>query len=57
MTIHQELADGSKPTVALAAGDYAINPPGAWHIADVADSAAAVFVMAGWGDGASAAVR
>jgi hypothetical protein len=57
MTIHQELADGSKPTVALAAGDYAINPPGAWHIADVADSAAAVFVTADWGDRASAAVR
>ncbi len=49
MTIHQELADGSKATVALAAGDYAINPPGAWHTADVAESATAVFVTAGWG--------
>jgi quercetin dioxygenase-like cupin family protein len=49
MTIHQELADGSKPTVALAAGDYAINPPGAWHTADVAESATAVCVTAGWG--------
>ena len=49
MTIHQELADGTKTTVALAAGDYAINPPGAWHTADVAESATAVFVTAGWG--------
>lgn len=49
MTIHQELPDGSNATVALAAGDYAINPPGAWHTADVADSATAVFVTAGWG--------
>jgi mannose-6-phosphate isomerase-like protein (cupin superfamily) len=48
MTIHQEMADGSKATVALAAGDYAINPPGAWHTADVAVSATAVFVTAGW---------
>jgi mannose-6-phosphate isomerase-like protein (cupin superfamily) len=49
MTIHQELADGSKATVALAAGDYAINPPGAWHTADVPQSATALFVTAGWG--------
>ncbi len=49
MTIHQELADGTKATVTLAAGDYAINPPGAWHTADVAESATAVFVTAGWG--------
>ena len=49
MTIHQEMADGSKATVTLGAGDYAINPPGAWHTADVAESATAVFVTAGWG--------
>jgi hypothetical protein len=49
MTINQELADGSKPTVALAAGDYAINPPGAWRTADVAESAPAVCVTASWG--------
>lgn len=49
MTIHQEMVDGSKATVALGPGDYAINPPGAWHTADVAESATAVFVTAGWG--------
>ena len=49
MTLHQELADGSTATVALAAGDYSINPPGAWHTADVAESATAVFVTAGCG--------
>lgn len=49
MTIHQELADGSKVTVELATGDYAINPPGAWHTADVPENATAVFVTAGWG--------
>jgi mannose-6-phosphate isomerase-like protein (cupin superfamily) len=49
MTIHQEMADGSKASVTLGPGDYAINPPGAWHTADVAESATAVFVTAGWG--------
>jgi mannose-6-phosphate isomerase-like protein (cupin superfamily) len=49
MTIHQEMADGTKATVELGPGDYAINPPGAWHTADVAESATAVFVTAGWG--------
>ncbi len=49
MTIHQEMADGSKTSVNLSAGDYAINPPGAWHTADVAGSATAVFVTAGFG--------
>jgi mannose-6-phosphate isomerase-like protein (cupin superfamily) len=49
MTLYQELADGSTATVTLTAGDYAINPPGAWHTADVAESATAVFVTAGWG--------
>ncbi len=49
MTIHQEHADGSTDTVTLNAGDYAINPPGTWHTADVPESATAVFVTAGWG--------
>lgn len=49
MTIHQEMADGTKATVTLGVGDYAINPPGAWHTADVPESATAVFVTAGWG--------
>lgn len=49
ITLHQEMADGSKATVALAAGDYAINPPGCWHTADVEDEAAALFITAGLG--------
>ncbi len=49
MIIHQEMADGTKATVTLVVGDYAINPPGAWHTADVAESATALFVTAGWG--------
>ena len=49
MTLHQEMADGTKATVTVGPGDYAINPPGAWHTADVSESATAVFVTAGWG--------
>ena len=49
MTLHQECADGSTATVTLAAGQYVINPPGCWHTADIAGSAAALFITAGWG--------
>ena len=49
MTLHQEMADGARATVVLAPGDYAINPPGAWHTADVDGEATALFITAGWG--------
>jgi quercetin dioxygenase-like cupin family protein len=49
MVLHQELADGSRETVALAEGEYAINPPGAWHTADVEGAATALFITAGQG--------
>lgn len=49
MTLHQERPDGSMKTVALGPGDYAINPPGAWHTADVPESATALFITAGMG--------
>jgi quercetin dioxygenase-like cupin family protein len=49
MTLHQELADGTKQTVTLGEGDYAINPPGAWHTIDVGGDATAVFITAGLG--------
>ena len=49
MTIHQEHADGTSETVTLAAGDYAINPPGTWHTADVNGPATALFITAGEG--------
>jgi quercetin dioxygenase-like cupin family protein len=49
MTIHQEMADGTKAAVTLGPGDYAINPPGAWHTADVEGTATALFITAGFG--------
>jgi quercetin dioxygenase-like cupin family protein len=49
MTLHQELADGNSNTVTLAPGEYAINPPGAWHTADIDGEASAVFITAGIG--------
>lgn len=50
MTLHQEFADGSAGRVTLGPGEYAINPPGCWHTADVeGDSATALFITAGEG--------
>ncbi|PXW77899.1 hypothetical protein C7451_1034 [Blastomonas natatoria] len=49
MTLHQEAADGSVRTLELGPGDYAINPPGVWHTADVAGEATALFITAGMG--------
>ncbi len=49
ITLHQEFADGSTATVTLGKGEYAINPPGAWHTADVEGSATALFITAGLG--------
>jgi quercetin dioxygenase-like cupin family protein len=44
----QERPDGSQ-CIRLGAGDYAINPPGVWHTADVAASATALFITPGLG--------
>jgi len=49
LTLHQERADGTKLTVALTPGQYAINEAGTWHTADVEGAAAAVIITAGWG--------
>ena len=49
ITLHQELPDGTARTVTIAAGQYAINPAGAWHTADVPGPASALFVTAGEG--------
>ena len=49
MTLHQELADGTANTVTLQPGQYAINPPGAWHTADIHGEASAIFITAGVG--------
>lgn len=49
MTIRQEMADGTRATVTLGPGEFAINPPGCWHIADLDAPATAVFITAGLG--------
>jgi mannose-6-phosphate isomerase-like protein (cupin superfamily) len=50
LTLHQEMADGTKASVTLGPGEYAINPPGCWHTADVGgDGATALFITAGMG--------
>ena len=49
ITLHQERADGSRNTVTLKTGEYAINEPGTWHTADVDKEATAVFITAGLG--------
>ncbi len=49
MVLTQEFPDGGIERVALAAGDYAINPPGVWHTADVEAQATAIFITAGEG--------
>ncbi len=49
ITLHQEHADGTTSRVDLAPGEYAVNPPGTWHTADVESSATALFITAGAG--------
>jgi quercetin dioxygenase-like cupin family protein len=49
IVLHQEHADGRVEEVALRPGQYAINPPGTWHTADVESSATALFITCGWG--------
>lgn len=49
MTLRQEMRDGSTATVTITAGEYAINPPGCWHTADVDGEATALFITAGLG--------
>jgi mannose-6-phosphate isomerase-like protein (cupin superfamily) len=47
MTLHQELPDGSAQSHTLGPGEYAINPPGAWHTADADGPVVALFITAG----------
>ncbi|MBO9575567.1 MAG: cupin domain-containing protein [Sphingobium sp.] len=49
MTLHQEMEDGSIVTTRLLPGQYAINPPGIWHTADIEGEAQALFITAGMG--------
>ena len=48
ITLVQEI-EGVERRVTLNSGEYAINPPGVWHTADVSESATAVFITAGVG--------
>lgn len=48
ITLIQELPDGPQK-VALRAGEYAVNPRGVWHTADVAGQATALFITSGRG--------
>lgn len=49
MMLTQEFPDGRTETITLSAGEYAVNPRGVWHTADVTESATAVFITAGEG--------
>jgi cupin superfamily acireductone dioxygenase involved in methionine salvage len=47
MVLVQEHSDGRRENIRLEAGDYAINPSGTWHTADIAETATAIFITAG----------
>lgn len=49
LTLHQEHSDGTRSSLTLGPGQYAVNPPGIWHTADVDTEATAVFITAGSG--------
>ena len=48
ITLIQEVA-GAPVSITLCAGEYAVNPPGVWHTADVDAPATALFITAGLG--------
>ena len=45
----QEFPDGRIERAMLHPGDFAINPPGVWHTADIAGEASALFITSGLG--------
>jgi mannose-6-phosphate isomerase-like protein (cupin superfamily) len=49
ITLIQELPGGGVDRVVLQPGEYAVNPPGVWHTADVTGQATALFITAGMG--------
>lgn len=49
MVLHQEFPDGARAQFSLEPGQYAINPPGVWHTADVVGTATGLFITAGLG--------
>jgi quercetin dioxygenase-like cupin family protein len=48
ITLYQEI-DGEVRQATIRTGEAIINPPGAWHTADVAGTATALFITAGMG--------
>ena len=48
ITLIQEI-DGKQVRTTLSSGEYAINPPGVWHTADVHGEATGVFITPGAG--------
>jgi quercetin dioxygenase-like cupin family protein len=49
MALIQEFSGGRTERLLLTAGDYAVNPPGVWHTADVSGEATALFITSGLG--------
>ena len=49
IALTQEFPDGRVEKVTLGPGEYAINPPGVWHTADVDGEATCLFITAGEG--------
>ena len=49
MVLLQDDGRGEIRRTRLAAGDYAINPPGVWHTADIDGEAQAIFITSGEG--------
>jgi quercetin dioxygenase-like cupin family protein len=48
ITLFQEIGDQVRKVV-LKAGDSVVNPPGAWHTANVSGTSTALFITAGLG--------
>ena len=49
ITLHPQLPGGSERSIDLGTGEYAVNPPGAWHTADTNEPVVALFITAGKG--------
>jgi quercetin dioxygenase-like cupin family protein len=49
MTLIQEDRERRVTHTTIREGEYAINPPGVWHTADIVGEATAVFITAGLG--------
>lgn len=49
ITLHQQHSDGAVASVTIGPNEYAINPRGTWHTADVDGEATALFITPGLG--------